>query len=827
VKNGGGVVVYHSAGNAFPGWPEFNEIMGVSGFSGRDENSGPYVYWKDGRTIEDSQPGIAGYHAQPQEFLVVNRDSSHPITAGLPAQWMHARDELYSLLRGSSGNLHILATAYSDPAQAGTGRHEPMLFTVSYGTGRIFRTVLGHAESTNLTALECVGFIVTFQRGAEWAATGQVTQKIPGDFPGTDRDVSTPADVRLWPGFSPPSLEAILKEISTYDYGQNESVLWKLKNYVLSHKNSADSRNSCEEKFIEFLNSGATLAAKMEVCRHLRLIGSEKSVPILQQMLHEEDTTDLARYALEKIPGAAADRALISALNLAQREIKLGIISTLGQRRAAEAVTPLAQLLQDRNPEVARAAAAALGQAASAEAGQALVRALDKARGPLKGQVASSLLVCAEALRAQKDLSAASPLYSRVLAAELPLPLRQAGMKGKIATLDANAAELVLDILQSRNPEMHSPAISMIPEFFDESRISKVCSLLPGLPEASQVQLISVLSAYPSQHVLPAILAAAKGPQKMARLEALKALGRAGDSSTVEFLATTAARSKGQEQEAARRSLGDIKGKEVDRAILFLLVSHPDEAVQQELIRSIEARQITAGTGLLIQQARTGKEGNRLEAIKALKTVAGPSDLSRLLDLLLQTENEDEQEEMENTVAAISRKNPAADSQARIVEKRLEGTKEDKARSTLYRVLGKIGAESSLPLLRSALREGSPVIHDAVVRALAGWPTIAARDDLLEITRTSKETSHQVLALQGYIRMVGMEKYRSPEAATNALKEALGLAARPDEKKLILAALQEFACPASLELAQSLASDAEVKEEVQAAISLIKEKIKK
>ena len=99
---------------------------------------------------------------------------------------MHAKDELYDRLRGPAENLHVLATAYSDPATRGSGFHEPMLMTISYGKGRVFHTTLGHA----LEASQCVGFITTLQRGAEWAATGKVTQKVPSDFPTADKTSS-------------------------------------------------------------------------------------------------------------------------------------------------------------------------------------------------------------------------------------------------------------------------------------------------------------------------------------------------------------------------------------------------------------------------------------------------------------------------------------------------------------------------------------------------------------------------------------------------------------------------------------------------------------
>ena len=193
VKNGGGVVVFHSSDNAFPKWVEFNEIIGLGGWGGRNEKDGPYVRWREGKIVRDTSPGSGGSHPPQHDFQVIIRDKDHPITKGLPEKWMHANDELYSELRGPAKNLTVLATAYADPNKGGTGEHEPVLFTVNYGKGKIFHTVFGHAKQLPVPCMECVGFITTLQRGAEWAATGKVTQKVPVDFP-TETKVSKRKD---------------------------------------------------------------------------------------------------------------------------------------------------------------------------------------------------------------------------------------------------------------------------------------------------------------------------------------------------------------------------------------------------------------------------------------------------------------------------------------------------------------------------------------------------------------------------------------------------------------------------------------------------------
>ncbi|MEO9893635.1 ThuA domain-containing protein [Aurantibacter sp.] len=180
MSEGGGLVVFHAADNSFPKWEAYNKMIGLGGWGERTEKDGPYVYYNDaGELIRDNSVGKGGAHGPQSEYQIQLRNSEHPITKGMPEVWMHTKDELYNSLRGPAENMEIIATAYSDPNNKGTGRHEPALMVLNYGKGRIFHNIMGHVDYS----VACVGFLTSMLRGAEWAATGAVTQEIPVDFP--------------------------------------------------------------------------------------------------------------------------------------------------------------------------------------------------------------------------------------------------------------------------------------------------------------------------------------------------------------------------------------------------------------------------------------------------------------------------------------------------------------------------------------------------------------------------------------------------------------------------------------------------------------------
>jgi type 1 glutamine amidotransferase len=183
-----GLVIVHAANNSFDKWPEYNQMIGMGW---RNNKFGDRLILdadgKEVRVPKGEGPGAG--HGPRHAFLVTVRDPEHPITRGMPREWLHAKDELYHGMRGPIEHVHLLATAFSDKKMGGTGAHEPMIWTVTYGKGRVFHTPMGH----DLEGMRCLGFVGTLQRGTEWAATGKVSLPLPNDFPTADKTSLLPS----------------------------------------------------------------------------------------------------------------------------------------------------------------------------------------------------------------------------------------------------------------------------------------------------------------------------------------------------------------------------------------------------------------------------------------------------------------------------------------------------------------------------------------------------------------------------------------------------------------------------------------------------------
>jgi HEAT repeat protein len=175
-----------------------------------------------------------------------------------------------------------------------------------------------------------------------------------------------------------------------------------------------------EAKLIAVIKSDAPRKAKADACRELGRVGTSEAVAPLAALLCNEELSHMARYGLEPIPDPSVDTALREALEKVKGRLEVGVIGSIGVRRDPKAVPALVKRLGDSNPEVAQAAARALGKIGNVEAVEALEKCLAKAPEANRVAICEGLFRCADVLRTQGQRPAARAIYEHIGNAQVP-----------------------------------------------------------------------------------------------------------------------------------------------------------------------------------------------------------------------------------------------------------------------------------------------------------------------------------------------------------------------------------------------------------------------
>jgi HEAT repeat protein len=621
---------------------------------------------------------------------------------------------------------------------------------------------------------------------------------------------------------SKADLEAGLAKVASYQYGQDRAPLVQVSDAVRQAKTSAE-KSEVESRLLRFLQSDATPEGKQFVCQQLSLIGTEASVSVLTGMLLVPASSDMARYALERIPGPAADAALRDALAKTSGKTRVGVINTLGRRRDSGAVQVLGTHLADPDPTTAAAAVAALGRIGTSSALGILKSGQAKAPGPLQLLIYDAILRCADQMSEAGLTTEAEAEYQALTGESAPPFVRVAALRGVVASLGPKALDLLQQAVRTGEPAVQAEAIRLMGALSGEAVTSTMIQQFPQLRPPVRVQLLAALAERGDGKARPLFLDALRDQNLQVRLAALNGLGSVGDSSCVQVLAETAAETKDEEQDAARSALSRLRGSDTDQVILSALTSAAPK-VKPELIRAIGERGVRGAADILLRTAQESTGEVRREALRSLRENATLAQVPAMLQMLAAIDSAADRTEMERTLAATFKRY----SEVGPTELIAAYAKADDAllRSSLLLVLGMVGRSEGMPTLQEALKSADPELKRAAILALSEWPNPEPLSALLAQAKESQNRAHQVLALRGYLRLVALNARRPPAASVALLRDALALNPQVEEKKAILALLPRYVCKESLEAAKTLRKDKAVAAEAKLAVQALEKALK-
>ncbi len=797
ISSGKGIVGIHAATDNFYEWPEGAQMMGGV-FTGHP--------WTSNGT-----------------WAVKLDEPTHPLMKPFKGQGFKINDEIYRTdapLYSRKNQRVLMSLDMSDattrnakgvkPSDMDTG----ISWVKPVGKGRLFYCSLGH--NNHLTWNTPV--LSHYLAGIQYAA---------GDLEIDDAPLGEPSGAAVVAPMIP-----LFDKLAGRDWQQPRKDTESLKELIKLHSNDPQALKQIESKLLEILTSDATDAAKDFSGRQLAVIGTQQSVPVLSSLLIDPKLSNIARCALEKIDGNNVDQALAAAIGqTSDQNITIGLINSLGIRKSDLVVSVSQRLLkssQSSTPAVQEAVLASLTFIGTEAAAKELMRIRPLLAGRAKARWADAMLACANTLTQNNQKSAAMQLYQTLMAAEQPAVMRAAAMQSFIKLNTQNAAPLLKQAFAGDDATMRTAAIQALPYMKNFPALLQFTASKAGtLPEASQVQLMSVMTETSPEIGRSLAVEMTRSEHEPARIAAFEALGKIGTPSLTELLAAGAAqaRSRGQ-RDAARNALYQLSTEGVDEAIVTQIEDYKrletDEKTVAELIKATAQRKNENAIQLLFRMANDDSQTVSNESVRALQLLAGPEYIEELVDLLASKPGTSTEKAL--LVAAGKIPNPN-DRAMILLDKYPANAGNEKAQVSMLRVMGKLGDRHAIGLMRKELASSNAAISSAAFRAMTDWPGQDFTAEMKQQAQTGADVKTKVLAYRAYIRMVDASATEVNQSQiVEELINAANFAPQPDEQKRVISTLGNYGHPKAMAFVQKAAANPALKAEAEISLVRICEK---
>jgi len=642
-----------------------------------------------------------------------------------------------------------------------------------------------------------VGMILWGVAGAPWSASAAEAEK------GIDKQV--------------------FQRIAAWKFGGNAGDLDRVAAYVRDSYGKPAERQEIEKLLLAALAAPeATFDSKQFVCRQLVNAGTAESVPALAKLLPDKEMSHMALYALARIQGDEAGKALRDAMGTLQGLPLLGVINALGDRRDAAATPALLKLMANADAEAAGAAAAALGKIGGEEAAKAVAGARPEAKGRMRMLLDNAYLQCADRLLAEGKKSEAEAIYEKLYAPEEKQYVRAAALRGLIAAGGEKAIDLVMKPFTGDDAALQAAAAGYIRDIPGAEATKAFAAQLPKLTPDQQVLMLDALADRGDAAAATAVVAAATRENVTIRVAALRALARVGDAAAVPLLAQALTSASQAEADAARYSLNLLSAPKVDEAILDCLATAVEPKTRVELIKTLTTRRAASAMPALLKAAQDDDGAVRQEAFKALGSLADEKALPGMVDLLVKAKEDGERATLEKALSTVCAKVKKDEDRTEPLLAALPNAATP-AKVALLRTLGKFGGEKPLAAVRAATKDAEPLVQNAAIRALAEWPDGSPADDLLALVKDAPNDTLRIIALRGYVRAIALPSERPIADVLRRFQDAMDLAKRADDKKLVLSAISDVYHPEALKVIEPYLADPALKAEAEAATKKIRD----
>ncbi len=566
-------------------------------------------------------------------------------------------------------------------------------------------------------------------------------------------------------------------------------------------------------------NANADPGEKALACKRLAIYGSPQSVPELSKLLADPRLASWARIALEAIPGDQPNVALRQAAKQLDDLLLIGVINSLGVRRDSMSVEILSTKMQQGSPEVASAAALALGRIGTDEASAKLLGFLDDAQPPLQSAVAEGCVYCAQRFLKEGNAQNAIEICDKIRSGSFPQQRIVEATRGAILARGDQGVELLVEQLRSPNRKLLAVGLQTARELSSDKLGPALMAEVSQATTDRAALIVEALGDLAGRADLKSLQTLASNGSKEVRLAAINVLGRIGDATCVDTLLSVGSQNDDL-RPAVRAALVALSDPQVNAAILARLPNAKQD--KQVLLEVIGLRQLEA-TDELVKAIDDNSEAVRVAALQALGQTVPQSRLDTLVGIVVKPKLPADATAAASALRTAAVRMPDREGCAALLSGAVERAPAS-VKPTLLEIIAAVGGTKALETVAQYARSKDDTLRDITSRLMGEWMTIDVAPVLLDLATKGPADRFQVRAMRGYIR-VARQFVMPDEDRVKMCQQAMAAAKNVAEQKLILDVLKRDPSLGTLRLAIESHAKPALKEEARQCIEAIGKKL--
>jgi HEAT repeat protein len=308
---------------------------------------------------------------------------------------------------------------------------------------------------------------------------------------------------------------------------------------------------------------------------------------------------------------------------------------------------------------------------------------------------------------------------------------------------------------------------------------------LPKLDADGQAALLEALGDRGDRAARSAVLELlGSSRDEKVRAAAVHSLGRLGTEADLPLLIKSLSGGSGAEQAAAKRSLIEIPGETVNKALAADLLSESSPA-KGALIEVLATRRASDQAPAFLAAIVDDNARVRRAAMTALGQIGRPEQIAPMLGGVLKARKGYERDAAEKSVALVCERIESPDQRAAAIIEALN-TIDPSQRDQLLSLLGRVGGKRLIDFLATIATGNDSGRRQLGIDALSKWPDASVADTLLEIVTKASDPAERDQAFRGYVKVSANRDGRSDKERLERVKQGMKVANSPDEIALVI-----------------------------------------